>query len=110
MEHTTDARKQIHSIFKKRKQVAAAIIGGIILLMLLAIIPVVTSSRAMLFGMSKLVWGTILSCIVVLMVFITAMVWRCPSCNAPLGRLTQTEFCPKCGIDLIERQFVQERS
>ena len=26
------------------------------------------------------------------------MVWRCPACNAYLGLVASSRFCPKCGV------------
>ncbi len=39
--------------------------------------------------------------------FVNVKVWRCPSCNAHLGKLylglKEPKHCPNCGIKLIER-------
>lgn len=41
---------------------------------------------------------------ILLIVFIVFMLvnWRCPRCNAYLGREMTPKYCPHCGVQLVE--------
>lgn len=38
----------------------------------------------------------------VIYVFFSLYNWRCPGCNAYLGKVINPKFCPKCGVQLQE--------
>jgi len=47
---------------------------------------------------------------IIVAVCFAQMIWRCPSCKQPLGKLWKPRFCPQCGIPLIKNNKTPNNS
>ena len=97
---TRDIRKEVIAEFEERrsKLTRLAIIIGIVV--------GAVSLMAYEGGISKAITAIFLSGSFVWALVVHVKLWRCPSCNGHLGRLSLVlklpKFCPHCGIHLIE--------
>jgi rubrerythrin len=51
-------------------------------------------------GVPSMVWGSALVVVVGGLLAFSLRNWRCPACNAYLGKSTSMRHCPRCGVAL----------
>lgn len=96
MKHTPEQLEEIRREFNKRKRyrliffytfLAVLLVTGIVLLPLMGWL-----------GIPKLIWAPPVYIILFLLLALIVFWWRCPVCNATLGNVFSTKFCPGCGF------------
>lgn len=110
MKHTPEQIEEIRKEFKKRKE-QRLILFYIFLAILLATGIIMIPLMGYL-GISKLIWAPPVYIIFFVLLALIACLWRCPVCNALLGDVFTTRFCPKCGFRFInedsDKQFKRD--
>lgn len=88
--------------FKKKKK--AQIIAAVLAIPLFALKVFKSEVRQLDFLNDDLVLGVLVVYVLSILVF-SFINWRCPKCNAYLGREVGINHCKNCGIQLVENSL-----
>jgi hypothetical protein len=100
MEYTPEQIVYLRRTFRRRRSVRIGIF--ILILSVLDGVTLLAFPSWKLFGMSKMTWAPYFYLVMFALLFLIALVWRCPACNGLLGDVFQARYCPKCGLKLSE--------
>ncbi len=91
--------KQIRAEFaaKRRRQLFTLIPA---LIAIVAFAWAESTDSGKLLGIDSGIWMPIGIASVAVLVIVATIDWRCPACDASLGRAINPDFCPKCGVQL----------
>jgi hypothetical protein len=92
---------RIRESFQKRKSFRRMLF--IVVLLFLIFIGLLVMPLMDRLGIERLVWAPFVYLFMFLILVAIAMVWRCPACNALLGDVFTTRFCPKCGCKFVDK-------
>jgi hypothetical protein len=93
-QYTEEQKRHFQQEFQKRKKRRLTVFFIVIGLMIGALF---TYPNFVLFGMPKTVWGPVFTLVILGLLLVIIIDWRCPVCNGLMGDVFQTKFCPRCG-------------
>ncbi len=100
MEYASEQIMRIRRSFRRRRSIRIGIL--ILILSVLVGVTLMAFPSWELFGLPKMAWAPLFYLLMFALLFLIALVWRCPSCNGLLGDVFNTRHCPKCGQKLSE--------
>jgi hypothetical protein len=98
-EYTKEQKSHFQQAFQKRKKRRITVF---IIAMSLLIGVFFTYPSFILFGMPKHVWSPGFTLVILGLLLIIFLDWRCPVCKGLMGDVFQSRFCPKCGYKFRE--------
>ena len=98
-QYTEEQKSHFQQVFQKRKKRRITVF---IIAMSLLIGVFFTYPSFILFGMPKHVWGPGFTLVILGLLLIIFLDWRCPVCKGLMGDVFQSRFCPKCGYKFKE--------
>lgn len=100
MECTSEQITKIRRSFRRRRSIRIGIF--ILVLSVLVAVTLMAFPSWELYGHPKMAWAPFFYLLMFALLLLIALVWRCPSCNALLGDVFNTRYCPRCGLKLSE--------
>jgi hypothetical protein len=100
MEYTPEQVLHLRQTFRRRRSVRIGIF--ILNLSVLAGVTLAAFPSWRLFGLAKMTWAPYFYVVMFTLLFLIAVVWRCPACHGLLGDVFNTRHCSKCGLKLSE--------
>jgi len=97
MEYTEEEIKEYRAAFKKRRSQRITIFWFALIFLL--VVGFILLPLMDMLGVHRLAWAPFVYIIMFAVIILIALVWRCPACNALLGNVFNTKYCPKCGFN-----------
>jgi hypothetical protein len=91
----TEKDPKIASEFKRKRKIQIYLVVVFIIIFVLFFLA--TESPDIIPGLSEDIMAIVLIIFAVLATIISMTSWRCPACNAYLGKGFNPKFCSKCG-------------
>jgi predicted membrane channel-forming protein YqfA (hemolysin III family) len=98
-EFTEEQKMGFQATFAARRRSHVFAIG-VAIAAAIGVAATVQENASALLGISPSVWRLAAVAVIVVVVVYNLVNWRCPACNAYLGRNVNPTFCPKCGTQL----------
>jgi Na+-driven multidrug efflux pump len=97
--YTEEQKREFRARFRSRRKKQLMVAVPLIIVAIgFAVLPM--SGSVLISGVSPDVIGAGMVAFVVGALIFSARNWRCPACNAYLGRSISQRFCQKCGVQL----------